>query len=197
VEPSGTVGIPSVPLAPVDVLEAAAALVLDVWLQPLLGAELRPAVPVCAASVPTPPALKRPPEPIAVVPLPVPEPATPGTPALKQAVAVSTPIPVVALTGAGLMPGVASSVVPRGIPVGPTEEPPEGIPSGEVVPIPGLIPVTCACAQVQLTRSAVKVAIGMRVIGRFILNKLRVLTRRRRTNLTIGRRGRTPASYRC
>ena len=39
--------------------------------------------------------------------------------------------------GAGLNPGVASSVAPRGTPAGPTEPAAELMPNGEVTPIPG------------------------------------------------------------
>jgi hypothetical protein len=57
--------------------------------------------------------------------------------------------------GAGLMPGDAISVEPRGMPVGETAEPiPK--PSGEVAPMVGVglaIPVTCAMAALQ-TKSA-------------------------------------------
>ena len=57
----------------------------------------------------------------------------------------------VAPMGAGLIPGDAISVEPRGMPVGETVEP---IPSGEVAPIVGVglaIPLTCAVALLQVT----------------------------------------------
>jgi hypothetical protein len=57
--------------------------------------------------------------------------------------------------GAGLMPGDAISVEPRGMPVGETAEPVPK-PSGEVAPMVGVglaIPVTCAMAALQ-TKSA-------------------------------------------
>ena len=64
--------------------------------------------------------------------------------------------PVVPLV-AGLIPDVASSVAPIGIPVGETGEP-EAMPSGEVAAIPGVpIPPTCAKAGLQ-PKSAARVA---------------------------------------
>jgi hypothetical protein len=56
------------------------------------------------------------------------------------------------LGGAGLSPGVASSVAPRGTPAGPTEPAAEPMPNGEVTPIPGIglpIPATCAKTGLQ------------------------------------------------
>jgi len=61
----------------------------------------------------------------------------------------------VAAVGAGLTPGDAISVEPRGMPVGETAEP-VSIPSGEVAPMVAVglaIPVTCAMATLQ-TKSA-------------------------------------------
>jgi hypothetical protein len=61
--------------------------------------------------------------------------------------------------GAGLTPGDAISVEPRGMPVGETAEP-VPIPSGEVAPMVGVglaIPVTCAMAPLQ-TKSAGMIA---------------------------------------
>ena len=57
----------------------------------------------------------------------------------------------VASPGAGLTPGDAISVEPKGMPVGETVEP---IPSGEVAPMVGVglaIPLTCAVALLQAT----------------------------------------------
>jgi hypothetical protein len=57
--------------------------------------------------------------------------------------------------GAGLIPGDAISVEPRGIPVGETAEP-APMPSGEVAPMVGVgvaIPVTCALATLQTKRT--------------------------------------------
>jgi hypothetical protein len=54
--------------------------------------------------------------------------------------------------GAGLTPGDAISVEPKGIPVGETVEP-VVMPSGEVAPMPGVgltIPLTCALAALQM-----------------------------------------------
>jgi hypothetical protein len=62
--------------------------------------------------------------------------------------------------GAGLTPGDAISVEPSGIPVGETDEPVDGIPSGEVAPRVGVglaIPLTCAVATLQ-TQSIARVA---------------------------------------
>jgi hypothetical protein len=81
-------------------------------------------------------------------------------------------LPVVAPIGdapdiVGLTPGDASSVAPKGVPVGATGEPgpmPSGdvMPSGELGEI--LIPPTCAKAEPQLKRTAAVVAIIKRVI---------------------------------
>jgi hypothetical protein len=64
----------------------------------------------------------------------------------------------VASPGAGLTPGDAISVEPRGMPVGETAEP-VPIPSGEVAPRLGVglaIPLTCAIAALQ-TKSAASI----------------------------------------
>jgi hypothetical protein len=56
------------------------------------------------------------------------------------------------LGGTGLSPGVASSVAPRGTPLGPTEPAVELMPNGDVTPIPGIglpIPATCAKTGLQ------------------------------------------------
>ena len=58
--------------------------------------------------------------------------------------------------GAGLMPGEAISVAPSGMPVWETPEP-VPTPSGDVAPMVGVglaIPLTCALASFQTTRSA-------------------------------------------
>jgi len=63
-------------------------------------------------------------------------------PGLEHAVAEATPLDVPEVT-----PGVASGAAPSGIPVGATAVPEVLMPSGEVVPIPGvgaLIPPICA-----------------------------------------------------
>jgi hypothetical protein len=65
----------------------------------------------------------------------------------------------VASPGAGLTPGDAISVEPRGMPAGETAEP-VPIPSGEVAPMVGVglaIPLTCATATLQ-TKSAGRIA---------------------------------------
>jgi hypothetical protein len=65
------------------------------------------------------------------------------------------------LGGAGLSPGVGSSVAPKGTPAGATEPAVEGLmPNGEVTPIPGIglpIPPSCAKTGLQL-RSVVRIA---------------------------------------
>ena len=64
------------------------------------------------------------------------------------------------LGGAGLNPGVASSVAPRGTPAGPTEPAAGLMPNAEVAPIPGVglpIPPTCAKTGLQ-PRSVARVA---------------------------------------
>ena len=66
----------------------------------------------------------------------------------------------VASPGAGLTPGDAISVEPRGMPVGETVEP-VPMPSGEVAPMVGVglaIPLTCATAALQMT-SAGRIAV--------------------------------------
>src|SRR6202035_1538025 len=66
------------------------------------------------------------------------------------------------LGGAGLNPGVASSVAPRGTPAGPTELPVAALmPNGEVSPIPGgglPIPPTWAKTGLQ-PRSVARIAV--------------------------------------
>jgi hypothetical protein len=62
--------------------------------------------------------------------------------------------------GAGLTPGDAISVEPRGMPVGETAKP-VPIPSGEVAPMVGVglaIPVTCAMATLQAKSAGMTVA---------------------------------------
>ncbi len=71
----------------------------------------------------------------------------------------------------GLTPGVASSVAPKGIPVGATAEP-GPMPSGDVMPSgdgPGemLVPPTCAQAAPQPMRTAAMAAVNKRVIASF------------------------------
>jgi len=139
VEPIGIVGTPSCEVAGVEVFdceevalpaaEAGAHVVV-------IGA----AVPGCVAPVMIPtPLLSN-----GAVEPPMPELVIAPMPGLEHAVAEATPLEV-----PGLTPGVASSVAPRGIPVGPTKAPEGLMPRGEVVPIPkfGLgvpIPLTCA-----------------------------------------------------
>jgi hypothetical protein len=74
-------------------------------------------------------------------------------------------IPIMPL-GSGLSPGDVSSVAPRGVPVGGTDEP-GPIPSGDVAPMLGVgtpIPPTCAKPEPQLTSNADAVTIAKRVI---------------------------------
>jgi hypothetical protein len=74
----------------------------------------------------------------------------------------------VASPGAGLTPGDAISVEPRGMPVGETAEP-VPIPSGEVAPRVGVgvaIPLTCAMATLQTTRAGKIAAINDNLVGK-------------------------------
>ena len=67
--------------------------------------------------------------------------------------------------GAGLSPGVASSVAPSGTPAGPTGPAAELMANGEVTPIPGIglpIPATCAKPGLQPRSVARKAAISSR-----------------------------------
>jgi hypothetical protein len=69
--------------------------------------------------------------------------------------------------GAGLMPGDAISVEPRGMPVWDTAEP-VPMPSGEVAPIVGVglaMPLTCAVAALQTTSAGRTAAINENLIG--------------------------------
>jgi hypothetical protein len=80
----------------------------------------------------------------------------------------------VASPGAGLTPGDAISVEPRGMPVGETAEP-VPIPSGEVVPRVGVglaIPLTCAIATLQ-TSSVGKIAAINEILINLLLLKPR------------------------
>ena len=73
----------------------------------------------------------------------------------------------VASPGAGLMPGDAISVEPRGMPVGETVEP-VPLPSGEVAPIVGVglaIPLICAMAALQTTSAGRIATIHENLIG--------------------------------
>jgi hypothetical protein len=67
--------------------------------------------------------------------------------------------------GAGLDPGVASSVAPSGSPAGPTEPAVALMPNGEVTPIPGIglpIPATCAKTGLQPRNVAREATISSR-----------------------------------
>jgi hypothetical protein len=73
----------------------------------------------------------------------------------------------VASAGAGLTPGDAISVEPRGMPVGETVEPVPA-PSGEVAPMVGVglaIPLICARAPLQTISAARIAAIHDNLIG--------------------------------
>src|ERR1700688_5285688 len=101
-----------------------------------------------------------------VVPTPPPSysPVAPVDGAPTTAEQTVNPDPNV-LGGAGLSPGVASSVAPRGTPVGPTEPAAELMPNGEVTPIPGIglpIPATCAKTGLQPRSVAREAAISSR-----------------------------------
>jgi hypothetical protein len=114
------------------------------------------------------------------VPTPIPPPSNvvepdipdAGLPMAEQVVPAPAN-PVVPLV-AGLIPDVASSVAPIGIPVGETGEP-EAMPSGEVAAIPGVpIPPTCAKAGFQ-PRSAARVAAisARRIVISIVLTPVR------------------------
>jgi hypothetical protein len=67
--------------------------------------------------------------------------------------------------GAGLDPGVVSSVAPSGSPAGPTEPAVALMPNGEVTPIPGIglpIPATCAKTGLQPRNVAREATISSR-----------------------------------
>jgi hypothetical protein len=69
--------------------------------------------------------------------------------------------------GAGLIPGDASSVEPKGMPVGETVEP-VPIPSGEVAPMVGVgvaMPVTCATAMLLKKSAGMTAAISKNLFG--------------------------------
>src|SRR5580698_3250284 len=126
VEPIGIVPTPSGPLEPGD--EAVDGKV--------------PALPAPDASLHAPDVELVPPIPICELPMEVPTP-----PPSKSPVPPSEPAPTAAeqivdpdvLGGAGLNPGVANSVAPRGTPAGPTEPLDAALmPNGDVIPIPGV-----------------------------------------------------------
>jgi len=76
----------------------------------------------------------------------------------------------VASPGAGLTPGDAISVEPRGMPVGETVEP-VPMPSGEVAPMVGVglaIPLICAMAALQTTSAGRIAAIHGNLIGNLL-----------------------------
>lgn len=117
------------------------------------------------------------------VPVPIPNPppskfvlepdaSADGLPMAAHVVAI---IPLASVS-AGLSPGDASSVAPMGRPTGGTGEP-DVMPSGEVVPIPGVglpIPPTCAKTGLQLNNAAAVAAINARriVISVFLARRL-------------------------
>jgi hypothetical protein len=77
-------------------------------------------------------------------------------------------VPVTSV-GAGLTPGDAISVEPRGMPVGETAEP-VPIPSGDVAPMVGVglaIPVTCAMATLPTNSAGMAMAINANLIAAF------------------------------
>jgi hypothetical protein len=155
VEPIGIVPMPSSALEPGGVLpgdKVPGLLELDAGLHVLAEATL--VVLVAVGDMPV--AVPRPP------PSYSPVAAVEGAPTtVEQTV---NPDPNV-LGGAGLSPGVASSVAPSGTPVGPTGPAAELIPNGEVTPIPGIglpIPATCAKTGLQPRRVAREAAISSR-----------------------------------
>jgi hypothetical protein len=119
--------------------------------------------PVPALDVPTP-------DPVPALELPTPSDVCGIEPPIPEHGVV---LPVVRPSGdvpgaAGLKPGDASSVAPRGMPVGATGEP-APMPSGDVMPSGEgsdevLVPPTCAKAEPQPKRTATAVVITKRVI---------------------------------
>jgi hypothetical protein len=74
-------------------------------------------------------------------------------------------------TGAGLTPGDAISVEPKGMPVGETAEP-APMPSGDVAPMVGVglaMPVTCASATLQVSSAGIATASNENLMGIFRL----------------------------
>lgn len=89
-----------------------------------------------------------------------------AVPTVEHAVLLGAEIVPVALAGAGLVPGDAISVDPRGMPAGPTVEP-VPMPSGEVAPMTGVglaIPVTCAMAALQTISAGKTTAVNESLI---------------------------------
>jgi hypothetical protein len=89
-----------------------------------------------------------------------------AVPTVEHAVLLGAEIVPVASAGAGLMPGDAISVDPRGMPAGPTVEP-VPMPSGEVAPMTGVglaIPVTCAMAALQTISAGKTTAVNESLI---------------------------------
>jgi hypothetical protein len=119
--------------------------------------------PVAGVAVPIPPPSKAAPDPN------IPDGAIP----MVEHVVLLLGIEIVPVTsvGAGLMPGDAISVEPRGMPVGETAEP-IPIPSGEVASMVGVglaNPVTCAMATLQTKSAGTTAAINESPIGIFRL----------------------------
>jgi hypothetical protein len=97
--------------------------------------------------------------------------------------------------GAGLTPGDAISVEPRGMPVGETVEP-APMPSGEVAPRVGVglaIPLTCAMAPWQTSSAGRIVTINESFIGMLLW---RPVAERQRTSARRGARFRAVSSVR-
>jgi hypothetical protein len=141
-------GIPDVVDIPDDVDDVPIAVVPD--MSPVAGV---------AAPTPIPPPSK-----LAVDPN-IPDGAVP----MVEHVVPTPCIGIVPVTpvGAGLTPGEAISVAPKGMPVGETVEP-VPIPSGEVAPMVGVgaaIPVTCATAALKIKTVGRTVAIKDTLIG--------------------------------
>jgi hypothetical protein len=103
---------------------------------------------------------------------------------------VSVPAIPIVPASAGLSPGDASSVAPRGKPIGATDEP--GVtPSGEVVPIPGVglpVPPTCAKTGLQPKSAAAMAAINARrIVISFVPTPAIGWARQRRASRPAGR----------
>jgi hypothetical protein len=150
------------PVPPVPQIAVVAAL-LDTVVPPSIPAPVVVPVPAGApmpvlnALVPTP---NPPPSKVVLVP----EPCVAARATAEQV--LPKPGKVIVPVGAGESPGAASSVAPKGIPVGWTDAP--GVmPSGEVAPMPGVgmpTPPTCATAGPQPNSTASIAVVNRRSI---------------------------------
>ena len=200
-------GMPTAPTGDpgVDVPAVAAAAAAP---PPPIGAQ----GPDGLAVVPPPAALAPVPPPPALAPMPPPSnaalleaPVTALVTAAEVAAADNAPPHATPVKGSsgdapdriGLAPGVASSVAPRGIRVGPTG-PAGPMPSGDVMPKgnPGEMLGACACAAPQL-KSAAASAIAKRIIMASALFSPSVRARPAQPASPCNRAGRTSLCLDC